>query len=183
MDWNDIKACTECTDITPCEEHEAFLLEEYIKAQATEQTTNTPEALIEGAVAWSTTSPDPTTKVGAFLAYPDLSVCLPTMSVNEFPNGVSSTPERWERPTKYLFVEHAERNAIFKASRAGVPTEGMTLVTTWSPCADCARAIIQAGIAKVIQHEAIDTTGRWGESIEVAQTMLREAGVQVLYMG
>lgn len=180
MDWKEVKACTSCTDIMPCEEHEAFVLEQYIKDQATEQTINTYEALIEGAYAWSKTSPDPSTKVGAFLTYPDLSVCIPTLSVNEFPKGVSPTTERWQRPLKYLYIEHAERNAIYKAVREGIPTGGMTLVTTWSPCSDCARAIIQCGIVRVVQHEAIDTTGRWGESIAVAQSMLHEAGVEVV---
>ena len=183
MDWKQVRACKECrSQEMPCEEHEAFVLEQYINSQVVGQEANTPEALIEGALAWSRTSPDPTTKVGAFITHPDGSVVIETLSVNEFPKGVGVSDERWERPTKYLFVEHAERNAIFKATRSGVATEGMTLVTTWSPCADCARAIIQSGIARVIQHEAIDTTGRWGESIEVAQTMLREAGVQVVYM-
>lgn len=45
---------------------------------------------------------------------------------------------------------HAEVNAIYAAAKIGIPTEGATLYSTTAPCVNCARAIIQAGIIKVV---------------------------------
>ena len=57
--------------------------------------------------------------------------------------------ERQERPEKYYWFEHAERNSIYNAARIGVSTKGSKMYMTCGvPCADCARAIINAG-AKV----------------------------------
>ncbi len=48
---------------------------------------------------------------------------------------------------------HAEMNAIAYAARAGVSTEGSTLYCTLSPCIDCAKVIISAGIPRVVYYE------------------------------
>jgi len=56
---------------------------------------------------------------------------------------------RTERPEKYHWVEHAERNAIYHAARNGVSIMGSTLYVTGPPCENCTRGIIQAGIKKV----------------------------------
>lgn len=53
--------------------------------------------------------------------------------------GVKDLTDRFERPTKYSFFEHAERNAIFTAARHGIRTEGATLYVQALPCVDCAR--------------------------------------------
>jgi len=53
--------------------------------------------------------------------------------------GVKDLPDRFERPIKYMFFEHAERNAIFTAARHGIRTEGATLYVQALPCVDCAR--------------------------------------------
>lgn len=102
------------------------------------------------------------------------------IGANHFPNGVKETPERWERPAKYSWVEHAERNAIFDAVRKGNSTKGAVMYCPWFACADCGRAIIQAGIKEVIGHDSPlhKTQPNWSKSIEVADTMFREAGVK-----
>lgn len=64
--------------------------------------------------------------------------------------------ERWNaRPDKYRWVEHAERNAIYQAARQGFSTEGATMYmnTTGQPCADCTRAVIQAGIVEIVTRK------------------------------
>jgi dCMP deaminase len=101
-------------------------------------------------------------------------------AANCFPRDVHETNERWQRPLKYSYVEHAERNAIYQAARGGVATDGLTMYVPWFACADCARAIIQAGIAEVVGHKAIfdRTMERWKDSIAVAHGMLTEAGVR-----
>lgn len=45
---------------------------------------------------------------------------------------------------------HAEMNAILFAAKEGIPTKGSTLITSYSPCINCAKHIINAGIEKII---------------------------------
>jgi dCMP deaminase len=100
---------------------------------------------------------------------------------------VSINDDRLERPTKYSFIEHAERNAIYHAARNGERTIGGILYAPWFACADCARAIIQAGITTVVGHKQMfDHAGEyhWNESIAYGNEMLKEAGVETfLYDG
>ena len=67
---------------------------------------------------------------------------------------------------------HAEENAIVQAACYGIAVKGATLYTTFSPCLQCAKMIINAGISEVIyyQHYTID---------DVSLALLREAGVVV----
>jgi deoxycytidylate deaminase len=112
-------------------------------------------------------------------------------STNHFPKGVQESEERWTRPLKYKFVEHAERNVIYLAAKQGFKTEGATMVVAWAACADCARAVIQAGIAELITHHdpyANERFGQpvsdtWKESITVAIDMMKEAGVKIRWHG
>lgn len=131
---------------------------------------------------------DPSTQNAAVLCQDrpgGLPFVLPhTFSVNEFPRGVEVTPERWERPAKYQYVEHAERNSIYLAASFGTKTFGLTLVCPWAACTDCARAIIQAGIRCLVTIRPLrgDTNNRWDDSIRVAMGMLSEANVEVVYL-
>jgi dCMP deaminase len=54
-------------------------------------------------------------------------------------------------------MEHAERDAIYKAAFVGMQTEGATLYVPWFACADCARAIIAAGITRVVGNSLART--------------------------
>jgi len=105
---------------------------------------------------------------------------------NTLPTNIKNTPERLERPLKYNFVEHAERGVIFAAAREGVCTKDSTMYVPWFACSDCARAIILAGVKRVVGHKAMmdKTPERWKESIEHAFVMLKEAGIDThLYEG
>lgn len=132
----------------------------------------------------ATASPDPSTQNGAVLLTSDGHVVPATAACNEFPPGVDYSDERWERPAKYGFIEHAERGAIFAAARQGITTRGKTLVSPWAACADCARAIICVGISRLVtmQPQQEHTHGRWNASIEQAFTMLHEAGVELVLL-
>jgi len=70
---------------------------------------------------------------------------------------------------------HAEGNAIANAARAGVAIEGGTLYTTASPCYDCMKLIINAGIVRVVAGEFYDS--RYGKSGSV-EDMFTQAGVE-----
>ena len=108
---------------------------------------------------------------------------------NHAPRDVILTPERNERPLKYSFIEHAERNAIYEAARQGVKIKGSTLYSPWFPCAECARAIIQSGIEELVCHQEMEDlstkhmymvtdNGRfWDHSQHHASMMFKEAGV------
>jgi dCMP deaminase len=126
-------------------------------------------------------SPDPSTQNGAVLVSfgPNGEATIIGKACNTFPRGVQSTIERLERPLKYQFVEHAERGAIYDAAQHGYCTEGTTMFVPWYACSDCARAIICAGIKKVVGHKPMmeQTPQHWKESIANAFTMFQEAGV------
>ena len=115
------------------------------------------------------------TKVGAVLVGPNRDVRL--AAFNGPPMGVKDKPERFERPTKYLFASHAEANLIAFAARCGIPTEGCAVYVTHHPCSACARTLIQAGIVKVVVGPG--TTSMPPEEFEAAATMFREADVAV----
>lgn len=106
---------------------------------------------------------------------------LVVAAANRLPPGVIVCCDRLERPTKYQFIEHAERSVIYAAARAGIPTAGATLYCPWFACADCARAIICAGITRVVGHKKtrVHSPEHWAESLKQADRMLHEADIQV----
>lgn len=126
-------------------------------------------------------SKDTRTKIGAVIIGPDNE--LRSSGYNGFPRGCDDDVEsRYDRPEKYYWFEHAERNAIYNAARIGVSTKDCTLYTQAVPCADCARAVIQAGIKKIIIHKGFEFTSmpKWEESMKRSETMLAECGVEVV---
>ena len=134
-------------------------------------------ALARHLAEWSK---DPTTKVGCVIVGPDNEVRA--LGYNGFPRDFDDVPERFERPQKYLWIEHAERNAIYTAARTGVPLLGCRMYTTWFPCVDCARAALQVGLAEVITVEPDWTAERWGPQLVDAHTLLRESDVKVRFL-
>ena len=70
------------------------------------------------------------------------------------------------------YVLHAEANAITKIARSGNNSDGATLYVTSSPCIECAKLIIQAGIKRVVYFEAY----RLNDGIE----LLQRAGIEVV---
>ena len=129
-------------------------------------------------------SPDPSTQNGAILVHQHDGRVI-ARGANRFPRGVKVTKERLERPLKYSFICHAERDAIYDAARWGEATYGRIMYCPWYACTDCARAIIQAGIAEVIGHKTIldKTPDRWKETIDIALGMLDDAGVKNSFVG
>jgi len=123
-------------------------------------------------------SQDPHTQNGALLRAASGEIVV---AANRLPPEVVVSEARLARPAKYQFVEHAERGAIFAAAKAGIRTHNATLYCPWFACADCARAIILAGITRVVGHTVprSQANGRWAESIAAADQMLRESGVQI----
>ena len=88
-----------------------------------------------------------------------------------------------EDPTwKYFMLEHAERNAINSAHAHGADLRGATMYGTLYPCADCARAIITAGIKRLVVPELVagrDRDEKWLAHYSYAHRLFELAGVQV----
>jgi len=101
--------------------------------------------------------------------------------VNELPNGANKINDRCESPLKDKWMLHAERNAIFKAARLGISLKDTKMYCTYFPCADCSRAIIQAGITRLYTEKPDFNHHKWGESWVEALIMLRECGVEVIW--
>ena len=117
-------------------------------------------------------SKDPRTKVGAVIV--DQKKRVISLGYNGFPRGVEDTPERYDdRPTKHLFVAHAERNAL---DNSPMSVEGCTLYVPLVPCSECAKSIIQRGIARVVSY----VPDREGANFnwDITETMFTEAGVE-----
>ncbi|HWE50827.1 MAG TPA: deaminase [Bryobacteraceae bacterium] len=128
-------------------------------------------------------SPDPRTKVGCVIVSSGGNVLCE--ACNTYPDGVLDGIEgRTEAPLKYIWIEHAERNAIYLAARRGIATEGCTLVVELIPCVECARALIQAGIARVVinrDRSAEYDSARYSFEHPTALAMMAEAGVLVRF--
>lgn len=126
---------------------------------------------------------DPRTRNGAVLVDPKHERVVAT-GCNKFPADVRTTDERLERPVKYQYIEHAERNAIYSAAADGIATRGLVIYSPWFPCTECAKAIIQSGISMVVSHKAkaYADTDHWSDSIQFANSLFDEAGVVRYYV-
>jgi len=141
--------------------------------------TETLEAPLERAIAAAAGSPNQIRKVGALLIAADgteVAAC------NAFPRGVRNLPERVVGDNRFIWLEHAERAAIFEAARRGLATDGAMLVTTYFPCTDCARALVQTGVKTVATPRPEFDDPVWGESFRTSATILEEGTVEVVYL-
>ena len=105
------------------------------------------------AILASKRSKDPSTRVGACIVSKDNRIL--SIGYNGAPNGFDDNAFPWERvgtplETKYLYVVHAERNAIlnFRGNRHDL--ENSKIYVDLFPCNECAKEIIQAGIKEII---------------------------------
>jgi len=101
-------------------------------------------------------SKDPNTKVGCCIVNDNKIVGI---GYNGMPMGIDDTDTRisWERPTKYLYVVHAEINAILN-SVSFDKLKGATLYCTLFPCNECTKVIIQSGIKEIVYIDMKDPT-------------------------
>jgi dCMP deaminase len=125
-------------------------------------------------------SKDRSRRVGCVIVGPHREIRA--IGYNGFPRGIDDdTAARHERPSKYLWTEHAERNAIFEAARVGTPLDGCTMYLPWFPCMACARALVQTGIVRLVAARPDTLDPKWGEEFESALTLLKEASIVVDY--
>lgn len=143
--------------------------------------TNWDKRFIELSKNIAVWSKDKSTKVGAIITTKENDIV--STGYNGFPRGVDDDiEERYERPQKYLWTEHAERNAIYSAAKRGISLKGCTIYLPWFPCADCSRAIIQSGIDEMVCTVPDLDHPVWGEGFKVALEMFKECNVKITYI-
>ena len=122
-------------------------------------------------------SKDPNTQVGACIVSPDHQIL--SMGYNGFPMGCSDDEFPWAREgepleNKYFYTTHSELNAIL--NYRGGSLEGATMYVTLFPCNECAKAIIQSGIKRLIyDSDKYENT----PSVIASKRMLKAAGVKL----
>ena len=132
-------------------------------------------------------SKDPSSKIGALIVGTDHEII--SSGFNGFPRGIrevsldqSELLDRWERPIKYQYVCHAERNAIYNAARVGHRLKGCSLYLVGFgppcvPCTECTKAVIQSGITAVYGYAFKPAPDNWKDDLDFSLALLREAGV------
>lgn len=123
---------------------------------------------LEMAAVWAKNSYCQRRKVGAIIVKDRMII---SDGYNGTPSGFENVCEDENGVTK-PYVLHAEANAITKVAKSGNSSLGATMYVTASPCVECAKLIIQAGIKRVV----------YDEEYRVADglNLLRRAGVEVV---
>ena len=135
-------------------------------------------------------SKDPSTKVGAVIVAEGNSII--STGYNGLPRGVNDDPKLYyrnnQRPSKYFWYEHAERNAIYNAAKQGIILNNTIIITPGIPCVDCLRGIIQSGIKAIFTHKEwreettplITSDQPWHkEQRSVVTEMIEETGIEL----
>lgn len=124
-------------------------------------------------------SKDSSTQVGACIVNNENKIV--SVGYNGMPTGCNDDDMPWERSgessldTKYPFVCHAELNAILNSSTGKL--SGCTLYVTLFPCNECAKAIIQSGIKRVVYY---DNKYAGTESVKASAILFSKCGVEVV---
>lgn len=134
-------------------------------------------------------SKDKSMKVGTVIVSANNSILA--SGYNGFPRGVDEEvlPARSERPEKYFWTEHAERNAVYNAALNGVKLCYSIAYSTAHPCVECARAFIQSGVSDLYlpikENDALTLAGRWEaweDQIDKSLEILDASGVIIHYV-
>ena len=124
-------------------------------------------------------SKDPNTQVGAVIVDQEHKVV--SIGYNGFPKGCSDDEYPWENEgssleTKYVYVVHAELNAILNSPRS---VKGCSIYVSLFPCHECAKAIIQSGIQEIVYESDKYASS---ESVLASKRMLESAGVKMVQL-
>ena len=124
-------------------------------------------------------SKDPSTQVGACIV--DSNNNIVSTGYNGLPKGCSDDEFSWIRDgqlleTKYPYVVHAELNAILNSK---ISVKGCTIYVSLFPCNECAKAIIQSGITKIVYEsdKYCDTDG-----VIASKKMLNSSNIELIQL-
>ena len=138
------------------------------------------EALMRLAFTASQNSPNRVRKVGAAIITCDDGE--PVSACNTFPEGVADLDWRHDGDGRFVWMEHAERNAIFRAARQGQALLGGRIASTFFPCIDCARAIVVSGLKTLVTYSPPLDDPVWGASFPRSRIILEEGGVTLVLL-
>lgn len=136
----------------------------------TQKTLELDKRYLRMARVWAENSYCKRRQVGALIVKEKMII---SDGYNGTPSGFENVCEDGNGITK-PYVLHAEANAITKIARSGNNSDGATLYVTASPCIECAKLIIQAGIRRVIYGEPY----RLSDGID----LLKRAGIEVEFL-
>lgn len=122
------------------------------------------------AIIWAENSYCTRRKVGTLIVKDKMII---SDGYNGTPSGFENICEDENGLTK-PYVLHAEANAITKIARSNNSSEGATMYVTASPCIECAKLIIQAGIKRVVYAEKY--------RLEDGLNLLKRANIEVIYL-
>lgn len=122
------------------------------------------------ATIWAENSYCVRRKVGALLVKNDMII---SDGYNGTPSGFENVCEDDDGLTK-PYVLHAEANAITKVARSHNSSQGSTLYVTASPCMECSKLIIQAGIRRVVFHDLYRITD--------GLDLMRQVGIEIVHI-
>ena len=143
-------------------------------------TSTTWSEFFMGIAHWAALrSKDPNTKVGACIV--NTNNIVVGIGYNGFPKGCHDNDYPWARSgdtpldTKYLYVVHAEVNALLNKNASDVV--GCTVYVTLFPCNECAKMLIQSGIKRVVYYadKYHDT-----DACKASRKMFESAGVEYI---
>lgn len=139
------------------------------------QTTEQKQKIIDArylrmAYIWAENSYCQRRKVGALMVKDNAII---SDGYNGTPSGFPNVCETSDGIT-LPYVLHAEANAITKVARNNNSSDGSTLYVTTSPCMECSKLIIQAGIRRVVYGEHYRVT----DGLE----LLRQAGIEIVHL-
>lgn len=137
---------------------------------STDKQSKLDERYLRMALIWAENSYCKRRKVGALVVKDKMII---SDGYNGTPSGFENICEDDNNLTK-PYVLHAEANAITKLARSSNNSEGSTLYVTASPCIECAKLIIQAGIKRVVYGEKY----RLDDGIR----LLQRAGIEIIFM-
>lgn len=125
-------------------------------------------------------SKDANTQVGSLIIDTNSKVVVAS-GWNDLPRGVIHTPERNERPLKYLYTCHSEQNCLMNALRLGQRVNGLTMLCSLACCAQCSASIVNSGIGEVVTPVPDFNHISCGEQYTHSIAIMREGGVQWVY--
>ena len=126
-------------------------------------------------------SPDPHSKVGSVLICDDGS----TFGTNRFPKQLRDChqPHMLERPDKYNWITHAERDAVYEAVNQNMSISGSTLIVTKFPCEECMRTLGALGVRNLFSPHGSDDHPRWGKAFGISKHMMECFNIRYTEIG
>lgn len=138
---------------------------------------NKDKFMLETAIRFSEFSKDPNTKVGAVAVDDNYRVL--SIGYNGLPSKYPDDYSLLSREDKNLITIHAEVNCILNAAKNGVSLQGATMYVSEQCCSNCAAAMINAGIKRVVMPTSTNLNPNWQRSLELSAEVFQQCNIQV----